>query len=331
MKGKKLNVGIQILRMLFSFHILVFHCINKKLYSNKIINFIIGNVEIDLTVFFIISFYYSNHTFISKNIVKIKQRFYRLLIPFIIWPLIFFITHNLSYYLNGEKNYFKSYLLYYQFLVGNGINIVFWFQCHLIILSILFLIVIFASNRKSFIVLTIIGVSSHIFISSNYYKKHFSYDTILIYSVRKLPFSYIYSLYGFILFNLNGFLNFKKYKIKIFFIFLIVFCLYIYHRVFLELTAYFLMIKSVLGISLFIVFLNLPLHETNNNLINHLASYSGGIYYLHTRMQILLPLLLKRKKSKTIIACIINYLLCYLFCLIGSKLFKESNLRYLFL
>ena len=103
MKVKKLNVGIQILRMLFSFHILVFHCINKKLYSNKIIKFIIGNVEIDLGVFFIISFYYSNHTFISKNIEKINQRFYRLLIPYIIWPLFFFIMHEFSCILNGKK------------------------------------------------------------------------------------------------------------------------------------------------------------------------------------------------------------------------------------
>jgi hypothetical protein len=96
MKDKKLNVGIQILRMLFSFHILIFHCINRKLYSSKIILFIVERVDIDLGIFFIMSFYYSYHSFTSMNIVKIKQRFYRLLIPYIIWPL-FLIT--LQYFL----------------------------------------------------------------------------------------------------------------------------------------------------------------------------------------------------------------------------------------
>jgi hypothetical protein len=328
---KKLNVGIQILRMIFSFHILVFHCINRKLYSSKIIIFIVKKVDIDLGVFFIMSFYYSYHSFNSKNIEKIKQRFYRLLIPYIIWPLFFFMIHNFSCYLNGKKKNIKSYLLYYQLLVGNGIHFVFWFQCHLIILSILFLIVIFASKKKTFIILTVIGVSLYIFLFSKYYKKNFSYNTTLFFSIRQLPLSYIYALFGFILFDLNDFVEFKRYKFKKSFICFIAFCLHIYNRIFLEFEAYSLMIKMLLSISVFIVFLNLPLHETSNNLIKFLTSYSGGIYYLHIKMPLLLKLLLKREQSRTITTCIIYYLLCYLLCFIGSKLTKKNNLRYLFI
>lgn len=195
MKDKKLNVGIQILRMLFSFHILIFHCINRKLYSSKIILFIVERVDIDLGIFFIMSFYYSYHSFTSMNIVKIKQRFYRLLIPYIIWPLFFFTLHNFSLYLNGKKKYIKSNLLYYQLLVGNGIHFVFWFQCHLIILSIFFLIVIFICKKKAVNILTVIGVCLYIFLSTNYYKKYFSYNTILFFSIRQLPVSYIYALF----------------------------------------------------------------------------------------------------------------------------------------
>ena len=215
-------------------------------------------------------------------------------------------------------------------LVGNGINIVFWFQCHLIILSILFLIVIFANKKKAFIILTVIGVNLYIFLTSNYYRKYFSNNTILLFSIRLLPFSYIYALFGFILFNLNDFVKFKKYKFKNSFICLIAFFLYIYKRIFLELEGCFLIIKFLLCISVFIVFLNFPLHETNNNLIKFLTSYSGGIYYLHKKMPILIKLIFKRIKEGALTACIINYLLCYLFCLIGSKLFKKSNLKYLF-
>lgn len=330
MKSKKLNVGIQILRMLFSFHILVFHCIDKKKYKGKIINNLINNVGIDLGVFFIMSFYYSYNSFTSKKIVKIKQRFYRLLIPYIIWPLFFFTIHNFLCYINRKKNYIKSNLLYYQWLVGCGIHIVFWFQFNLIILTIFFLIIIFASKKYTFNILIIIGACFFILLSSNYYKQYFLYKSIFFFSIRPIPSSYIYALSGLILFNLNEFAKFKKYKIINSFLCFIFYCLYIYNKNFLELKAYFLIIKILLCISVFIVASNFPLYEINNNLITILTSYSAGIYYLHTKMQILLEFLFKRMKSKTITTCIINYLLCYLSCLIGSKLFKKCNLKYLF-
>ena len=228
MKDKKLNVGIQILRMLFSFHILVFHCIDKKKYKGKIINNLINNVGIDLGVFFIMSFYYSYNSFTSKNIVKIKQRFYRLLIPYIIWPLFFFTIHNFSCYINRKKNYIKSNLLYYQLLIGNGIHFVFWFQFHLIILTIFFLIIIFASKKNTFNILIIIGACFFIFLSSNLYKQCYSYRSTLIFSIRPIPSSYIYALFGLILFNLNDFLKFQKYKIKNSFLCFIFYCLYLY-------------------------------------------------------------------------------------------------------
>ena len=126
-----------------------------------------------------------------------------------------------------KKKYIKPYLLYYQLLCGNGIHIVLWFQCHLIFLSILFLIVIFADKKKAFIILIVIGVNLYIFLSSNYYTKYLSYRTILFFSIRQFPLSYIYSLVGFILFKLNEIVKFKRYKMKNSFICLIVLCLYI--------------------------------------------------------------------------------------------------------
>lgn len=331
MKGKNLNVGIQILRMIFSFHILLFHCINRNLYKSKIIISIIGDVNIDLGVFFIISFYYSYNSFTLKNIEKIKQRLYRLLIPYIIWPLLFFTIHNFTCYVSGKTYaYIKLKYLYYQLLSGNGIHIVFWFQFSLIILSLLFLIIIFASQKKKFFFLIIIGVLFYIFFSSKYYVQYLSYNTILLFSIRQLPLSYIYALFGFILFYLNNVVKFKKYIIKNLFICLIAFYLYIYEKHLCKIKAFRYMIKITTCIYVFIVFLILPFHEKNNYLIKLMASYSGGIYYLHIKMQILLEIFFKSMQSKTIIVCIINYLLCFLFCLIGSKIFKKSNLRYLF-
>lgn len=231
MKIKKLNVGIQILRMIFSFHILVFHCINRNLYKSKIIISLTSNVDIDLGVFFIISFYYSYNSFTSKNIEKIKQRFYRLLIPYIIWPFFFFVIYNFTCLVNGEKEfYIKPKLLYYQLLSGNGIHFIFWFQFNLIILSILILIIIFISKKKPLVFLVIIGVFLNIFFSSKYLEQYLSYSPILSFSIRPIPSTYMYALFGFTLFHLNNVVKFKKYIIKISLLFLITFYLNIYDK-----------------------------------------------------------------------------------------------------
>ena len=331
MKEKRINLGIQIVRMIFSFHILLFHCINKKLYRSKTMIAIISDVNIDLGVFFIISFYYSYNSFIIKNLVKIKQRFYRLLIPYIIWPLIFFSINNFIFYIYGNKKfYIKLELLYYQLLIGNGIHIVFWFLFNLIFITIFFLIIIFISKRRYLPILIIIGLLFYIFLSSNYYKRYFSYDTILFFSIKKIPTAYIYSLFGFIFFYLNNFVNLKQYRIKISFLSLFFFYLYLYDKHLLKIEAYFHMIRFLTCASAFIFFLILPLHEINVNFIKIITSYSGGIYYLHTKVKKLLEFFFKGMKSSSFTVCIINYLLCYLICLIGSKIFKKVSLRYLF-
>lgn len=136
-KKKKLYLGIQILRMFFSFHILVFHCINHLNYKSKIIKVILSNVNIDLATFFIISFYFSYNSLISRNILKIKQRINRLLIPYIIWPIIFYGIQNFINKISANK-LIEFKLLYYQYILGHGIHIVFWFQFHLIFLYIFY-------------------------------------------------------------------------------------------------------------------------------------------------------------------------------------------------
>ncbi len=328
MKGKKLNIGVQILRIIFSFHILIFHCLNRKMKKKY---FFLRNVDVDLIDFFIISFYYSYNTFTSKNIIKIKQRFYRLLIPYIIWPLLFLFIHNFTCYVNGKKKfYIKSKYLYYQLLCGNGIHFVFWFQFNLIILSILFLIIIFISKKKHLFFFIIIGFSLYKFFSSQYVKKYLYNNTILLFSIRPIPSSYLYSLVGFILFRLNNVVKFEKYLIKFSFICIIALYIYIYDRNLFGLEAYYFMIKILAGITVFIIFLNLPFHKIDNNLIKLLTSYSGGIYYLHTKMRILLEYLFNSMKSRTMTACIINYYFCFSLSHIGSKIFKKVNLRYLF-
>ena len=89
-KTKRIYLGLEILRMFFSFIILFLHCFNKRIYSLTFLNNLREVVSIGLTTFFIMAFYFSYNSFISKNIDKIKDRFKRLLIPYILWPIIIY-------------------------------------------------------------------------------------------------------------------------------------------------------------------------------------------------------------------------------------------------
>ena len=146
---KKPFLGIQILRVIFSFHILVFHCVNHSGFKSKIIKTLISNVDIDLIGFFIISFYFSYDSLVKRDMTKIKQRFKRLLIPYFIWPIIFFTKQNFinCIYL---KNLINCKILYYQFLIGYGVHFVFWFQFNLIFLYLFYTIIIFLNKNRYF-------------------------------------------------------------------------------------------------------------------------------------------------------------------------------------
>lgn len=329
---KKLKLGIQLLRIFFSFHILVFHCINHEKYKSKYIQFIINKVDIDLCTFFIISFYLSYNLFTSKNIIKIKHRFKRLLIPYIVWPIIFFITCI------NKISIDKIKYLFYQLLIGNGIHSVFWFQFNIIFISLIFSIIIFLSKKRFFFYLFLIGIICYLFViysnNTNFFSK---FNYIVVFPLRPIASSFIYSLMGFFLFLIKiEKLKLKKYKIKTIFICLLFLSLYPYYKRKFENDSYFLMIINSLGsISLLIPFLIVPFEKLNNSLLIRvftiLATYSGGIYYLHTKVQYYLDSLSEKMKSRTILVCIINYILCNCICLIGLKLFRNSNIIYLFI
>ena len=335
MKQKKFYLFIQILRMLFSFHILVFHCINKKLYKSKLIKVLIKDVSTDLGIFFIISFFNSYNSFTLRNIIKIKQRFLRLLIPYIIWPNIFFVISNLIYYIYRKKLYIKLIFLYYQLLIGNGIHAVFWFQFNLIFLSLFFIIIIFLSKKRYLFYLLLIGILLYIFLYSNYYNRFFPMNNFIFFSIRPIFTSYMYSVFGFFLFPINIDDKLKKYRKKCLFICLIIYNLFIYYKNLYGKNIKFFIIKVLYCVNIFIFFLIFPLHKIRNkiiiNIIKVITRYTGGIYYLHTKVQLLLEYFFIGMKSRTIIVCIINYLLCYFICLIGSTIFMKYYLRYLFM
>ena len=90
--NSKINLGIEILRMICCFWVICFHYSGiQNIKKFKIFH----DIYFHVPCFMIITFLLTYKIFESKNIIKLKQRFERLAIPYIIVPFIYFF-----YYLN---------------------------------------------------------------------------------------------------------------------------------------------------------------------------------------------------------------------------------------
>ena len=125
------NFWIQILRMICSYLIVQLHCFNRALTKDKILLKLINGAWEYVTIFFILSLFFSHRTLISKDFSKIKLRFH------IIWPILFYFIRILLYFKDKTK-FYKIKQLLGQLIIGFGIESVFWFQFNLIMTHLIF-------------------------------------------------------------------------------------------------------------------------------------------------------------------------------------------------
>jgi hypothetical protein len=328
---KKISIGIELLRIFFSFNIFFFHCKNKYIYKKQLYNINREFVSIGLITFFILAFYFSYGLFSSKNIKLIKQRFQRLLIPYIIWPIIIYIHKNNVFYYFLYLQYYKLKILLYQFLIGHGVAIVFWFSYNLIFISLMLTIIIFII-KIYLLFLVISSIPMYLYYTSNYYKNLFlNYNDIVAFSNRPLVSTYICGTIGF---SLSYFKMIDKTNKKTILIIccstLLMFLIFCYEK-----AKKFYFLKYLLSISLIILFGNLPFNKLKiENIVRQISSHTGGIYYIHININSLINEYIIFKyniKKGTIIICIVNYIICYMLCFIGFRIFKKNKLKYLFI
>ena len=328
-KKKKLYLGIEILRMFFAFIILFYHCRNKRIYSQFFNKYLCELVGLGLTTFFIISFYFSYNSFTQKNINKINERFKRFLIPYIIWPILKYLQKALPNYINGRNNSILFKLLIYQILIGNGIYIVFWFIFNLIFILLLFIIVIFIT-KKYMAFLILIGFVVILISSSNkYYIFWDGYNKDVSFSIRPITNTYKLGLIGFFLSLIKIIEKNKTPKYLLLCIFIILLLIGINNNYFKE------TLKKGLSIFLILIFHSIPFDKLKFSVfsfIKQISRYTGGIYYIHLFVFSLLKKYISFIfNSRNMFMCINLYFLCYFICFIGSKLFKNTILKYLFI
>lgn len=272
-------------------------------------------------------------TFTSRNIIKLKERLLRILIPYIIWPSIFWIKSSYIKYIKGNKEEINFKVLFHQLLIGKPFLPVFWFQFCLIFWSILFIIIIlcfknFYKYIMTFLFIVILCLNHFGFV---YYLLNGNQSFFAI-SIRDLFFKNIHMFTGFFFGSitiLNRNIKFKSIIILLSYIGSI-FCKYLNSNKKYD----YIYIQFIINI-IFIFSSVLPFNLIKNRIIiliiNQITSYTGGIYYLHYEIKLRtfndIPVI----KKGNFFSCIIIYLICYLFCFLSFKIFKKTKLKYLFI
>ena len=123
--------------MILCFWVLTFHCAgnkNKKEYK-------ILNTYFHVPTFMIISFYLSNKLFSNINLIKIRQRIARLLLPYLMIPIINLLILILIFHYKISFKIFVNKIiidLLIQYITGYRTYAVLWFIQMLIFLTIFF-------------------------------------------------------------------------------------------------------------------------------------------------------------------------------------------------
>ena len=130
---KNYNIGFCVLRIVLSFCVVLIH-----FGVQEEVPFLLNSIKsLAVPAFMIISFYLNKSIFIC-NRGGCYKRIKRLIIPYLLWPVIYFICYffiDRIFHLNYSSN--LSALLW-QLALGSSINPPLWFLAVLILLTVFF-------------------------------------------------------------------------------------------------------------------------------------------------------------------------------------------------
>ena len=161
-KEFQFNIGLAILRPILAFLVVATHTYNKSFLQGiwKYLYINTQKMHFHITIFIIISFYFSYNTLVSNNYKKKLKRFGRILIPYFLWPtIIYFFNKYLKIFFNIKRNItLKS--LKRQFIYGLGFLFPLYFQWSLSFLNIFHILIILLSRKHCIFILIIFSIIS---------------------------------------------------------------------------------------------------------------------------------------------------------------------------
>lgn len=335
-KFSQRNIGLELLRTFLCFKVVLLHYYtgNNKTIKN------IQNNHIQIPCFFFMSFYFLYPIVLKRNIIKMKLRLERLLIPYIIYPISFWLINNLIFFI-FKFNRFNKYLtlkeLEIHLIVGKGIHGigVLWFQFNLLIYTFIFFIISFILKKFYLVFFQIITLISYLIQYSGLNYNFFSqYSKKIWMPVGNLVETLPLAIVAFSLASINYFEKGSKNDRRKNIIF---YTFYLYlirnYNIFSYLNGYASPgIKPLINsFFLFFVFSNISLKDINPKiifLIKQITRYTQGIYCLHIIIQIYMKKYLD--KNGSFLGSILLYIFSYFTSFIGFNIFGKTKLRLLF-
>ena len=334
------NLGLQILKMLLCFWIVMVHTCRVR--KNNFFHMFFQR-KYHVPAFLIMSFYFLYKHISERNIPKMKQRFERLLIPYIIVPIIIWIFNNLLYIFHKFNRFGRKLTirdLIKQIIIGRIFHRIFWYQFNLIFITLLFTIISFIFMKKFLIILNIFVFVSYILQYSGYHIKFFFNYSVSIRcslgnTVEVMPSTVI----GLFLGSINLIENLKINRFKIlFFSFIYIYFLFKYD-IFINILGFYYpgIMHNFGALLLFIFFSLIPFENIKNkktlSFIKFISNYTGGIYYLHPIIRDNIDnykINIRVLRNRNIYRSLIIYLICFCLCFIGIKIFGKTRMKYLF-
>ena len=328
------NYGVEILRMIMAFLVIIEHFYKPKNIALKIIKI---RLRFHVPTFLIISFYYLNNNLLNRKVDKIKERLKRLLIPYLFYPIIIFFIYNFLYiFFNIEKLRKNLYELLIQYIVGRLLLSVLWFQFNLILITILFYIIAFIFKNNYLPFLQFLGILSYLVQLSNINYKYFKiYKDYIRYSVGYFAETIPLAVAGLSISSLDIINKSKKKRFQNIILYTFFLFILFKYRIFSPVKGFGKqgILYNIQAASFFVIFSLIQFDNLNKKLlfcIQYLTSYTPGIYFLHTKIYLIFKIKISLIKNHTFLGCLIIYLISYLVSFIGYKSLKKNKLKHLF-
>ena len=326
--NKKINYSFELLRLILALWVVFHHCCKN-----------VGKFRgrFHIPTFMIMSFYFYYNTLKEHNIIKIKQRFQRISIPYIIWPTSTLIINNILFKCLGFSQFNKNMHLkdlVLQLVFGFHYHNVFYYQFNLIIITMIFSIVSLLFAKYFTFIFQLFLILAYIFQYGNWslyiLKK---YSKIINYSLGNFFELLPFAVTGVTFHHLDVIPKLKNYKkLTIFFVIVVIF-LILKYDIFTTIRGYYYpgIFLNIGGICIFILF---SLFSFKNKKIilflKIITKFTGGIYYIHKNLYAILRRKFTFLFNETFHGSILIYLICYIICYFGDKLTYKTKLKFLF-
>ena len=326
------DLGIELLRVCLCFWIVLVHCLSSSTLTD-----IVQRNNYHVPCFIFISFYFYYRTLIRKDINNIKNRCIRLLIPFWTWPLIIFVINNLCFLLIS-RNRFNRFITYnelkIQLLFGRSFHAQLWFLFNLLLFNLFFFIIAFIFKKNFLFLLQLFAIIIYILQYSGMSLKFFeNYNDCIKYSIGHCLATYPISIISLSFSSINVISQLKCHTFKTIFLSIAIIYISLKYNIFSIVYGYYGFKKALISFLLFIIFASLSLEKCQSHIlkmiIKRMTQYTQGIFCLHNIIRFYLIKLFEIKKI-CFKECIVIYIISYFICFVGTKLFINSNFKYLF-